>query len=163
MSNDMAHMITRCGRAANGTVLQAAGEMERLTAAIKTLLALAPTSDASAQGADESAHRSLRMMWGALSPAQRAILRFVLRHENTGLTYLSISYALELPTLPGAGGSPAPMGRPISDKTVRKHCEQLFVEGVLTRIGERGAIQLTSKGRDLLCAVARSKWSNEVA
>ncbi|MCC6228537.1 MAG: hypothetical protein IT432_04845 [Phycisphaerales bacterium] len=98
---------------------------------------------------------TLRSIWTALSPAQRAILRFVARHENTGLTYLSISLALELPALPGSGGRSSPTTRPISDKTVRRHCERLFSEKLLARCGERGPIQLGARGHDLLAALPR--------
>ncbi len=98
---------------------------------------------------------ALRSLWTSLSPAQRAILRFVARHENAGLTYLSISLALELPALPGSGGRTSPTSRPISDKTVRRHCERLFSENLLVRCGERGPIQLDARGHDLLTAIPR--------
>lgn len=92
----------------------------------------------------------LRCLWVSLHPVQQALVRFVYRYESTGLTYQSIASRFELPTLPGYRSSePSSGGRPISDKTVGKHCERLLEIGVLTRHGERGPIQLSALGHDL--------------
>lgn len=125
-------------------------DVQRLATVLERLVSAATPP---LQGAQSVA--SQRTLWNELTPAQRAILRFVSRYENTSLTYLSISQALELPALPGSGGRNSSTSRPISDKTVRKHCERLFIDGLLVRLGERGPIQLGDKGCDLLAAVPR--------
>lgn len=100
-----------------------------------------------------SAASPAQSLWTTLSPAQRAILRFVARFENTTLTYASIAAGLELPTL--SARRSVPSARPISDKTVRKHCERLFTEHLLVRSGERGPIQLSEEGHAVVAAHRR--------
>ncbi len=109
---------------------------------------ITPRSDQS--GSHSGRDTTHRALWATLTPTQRHVLGFVWRYESTGLTYVSIAKSLELPSLPGSSVRGVSLGRTLSDKTLRKVCKALFESGLLVRDGERGAVQLTPLGHELV-------------
>jgi hypothetical protein len=94
--------------------------------------------------------------WTSLTPEQRDILRFIRRHENRGLTFVTLASSVEF----GASGVVAGVicrTRFLSEKTIRKHCDPLLRDGLLARASQRGSLLLTDKGRDVCDAMRKEE------